>query len=78
MKQGKCYDAISVREKSGVDIIRKLGIENVTNVVDPTLLLNGDDWRRLSSNKHKDEKYILVYNLNRKVMVVKLWKSWFQ
>lgn len=64
-KMLKRYDAISVREKSGVDIIRKLGIENVTNVVDPTLLLNGDDWRRLSSNKHKDEKYILVYNLNR-------------
>ncbi len=59
------YNAISVREKSGVDIVKSLGIENVNNVVDPTLLLNGDDWRKISSNKYNGKKYILVYNLNR-------------
>lgn len=61
----KRYDEISVREKSGVDIIRKLGIDNVTNVVDPTLLLSGDEWRKISSQKYKGKNYILVYNLNR-------------
>lgn len=61
----KRYDAISVREKSGVDIINSLGIDNVTNVVDPTLLLSGDEWRKISSNRYNGQKYILVYNLNR-------------
>lgn len=61
----KRYDDISVREKSGVDIVKSFGINNVVNVVDPTLLLSGDDWRKISSNKYKGKKYILVYNLNR-------------
>ncbi|MBR3322452.1 polysaccharide pyruvyl transferase family protein [Candidatus Saccharibacteria bacterium] len=58
------YESISVRESSAVDILKELGIKS-TNVVDPTLLLSGDEWRELSSNKFKNEKYILVYNLNR-------------
>lgn len=61
----KRYDAISLREKSGVEIVNDLGIENSVNVVDPTLLLCGNEWRSLSSNKYNDEDYILVYNLNR-------------
>ena len=61
----KRYNDISVREKSGVDIVKSLGINNVTNVVDPTLLLTGEDWRKISSDKYKEKKYILVYNLNR-------------
>ena len=61
----KRYNAISVREKSGVNIVNSLGIDNVTNVVDPTLLLSGNEWRKISSDKYKGKKYILVYNLNR-------------
>ncbi len=60
----KRYSYISVREASGLTILEDMGI-NGTCVVDPTLLLNGDEWRKLSSNKYYNEKYILVYNLNR-------------
>lgn len=59
------YYAISLREKSGVDIVSDLGIGGATHVVDPTLLLNGNEWRSISSGKFKNEKYILIYNLNR-------------
>lgn len=59
------YQAISLREKSGVEIVESLGIKNSVHVVDPTLLLNGDDWRRISSKKYEGDDYILVYNLNR-------------
>ncbi len=59
------YNKISLREKSGVEICEKLNIKNTTNVVDPTLLLIGKEWRKISSNKYKNRKYILVYNLNR-------------
>ena len=59
------YDKISVREKSGVDIINSLGIPNSVHNVDPTLLLNSHDWRRIASSKYEKDKYIFVYNLNR-------------
>lgn len=58
------YDAISVREKSGVDVLKDMGLNGV-NVLDPTLLLTGEEWNRISSKKYAGEKYILVYNLNR-------------
>ena len=61
----KKYDFISLREQSGVNICNDLGIKNTINVLDPTLLLNSDDWNKISSNKFDNEKYILVYNLNR-------------
>ena len=59
------YDSISLRETSGVYIVSKLGIKESVNVVDPTLLLNGEEWRKISSNKYSNDDYILVYNLNR-------------
>lgn len=59
------YDNISLREKSGVKICEDLGIKNTINVVDPTLLLTGEDWSKIASNKFESEDYILVYNLNR-------------
>lgn len=54
-----------MRELSGVEIVDKLGIENSTNVLDPTLLLSGEDWRKISSRKFTKDRYILIYNLNR-------------
>ena len=59
------YDDISLRELSGVEIVEGLGIKNAINVVDPTLLLTGDEWSELASDKYKDKKFIFVYNLNR-------------
>lgn len=61
----KRYDKISLRELSGVKIVDELGIEDSVNVLDPTLLLTGEDWRKISSGKYTDDKYILIYNLNR-------------
>lgn len=59
------YKSISLREKSAVEICEDLNIRNTINVLDPTLLLTSEDWRKISSNKFKSEEYILVYNLNR-------------
>lgn len=45
------FDAISVRESSGVDLCRKhLGVDAV-NTLDPTLLMSKDDYIRLIKNK---------------------------
>lgn len=57
------FDAIGVREKSGVNIINDLGLK-AENVLDPTLLLNGYDWRKVSTRyEGLPERYIVVYEL---------------
>ena len=59
------FSSILVREKSAVDIIKKEGIDNVDLVLDPTLLLNKDEWNNLCKNVPiKKKKYVLVYQLH--------------
>lgn len=58
------YDSISVREDSGVAIVEDYGL-NAEQVLDPTLLLDGDDWRSMASRaKVPARPYALVYNLH--------------
>lgn len=61
------FSALSVREQNGVDIVRtELGIDfNPTIVLDPTLLLNREEWLSLipRSKFVKKRKYILLYML---------------
>lgn len=59
------YKAISVRESSAVDIIDDLGIGiRAVHVLDPTLQVSGDYWRRMLSHPVKHKKYCLLYQLN--------------
>jgi len=57
------YKKISVREAQGAKIINDLIDKKVDVVLDPTLLLNKDEWLELAENvKFKlPEKYILLY-----------------
>lgn len=61
----KRFDAISVREQSGVSLCKEyLGISS-THVLDPTLLLNGDDYSELcNSIPINSDKYIAAYILD--------------
>ncbi len=68
-KMLKKYRAISVRESSGINILNKMGIKDAEHVLDPTLLLDKDMWKKIVKGKElekKDGKYILVYQLNMK------------
>lgn len=58
------FNKISVREEAGKDIAKDLSLENVEVSIDPTLLLNGEDWKALIGNDKKVEPYILVYSLD--------------
>lgn len=61
------YDQIAVREASAVQIINDLNInKEVEHVLDPTLLLNKEDWSKLEVPIKIKGKYILVYQLNTK------------
>ena len=59
------YSDILVREDTAKSILKKHGIANVEQVLDPTLLLNKEQWSNLASKvKNKQKKYILVYQLH--------------
>lgn len=55
------YTAISVRERSGIDILKSLGL-NGEHVLDPTLLLTKDEWLKRIPHV-KDDHYVLIYSV---------------
>ncbi len=58
------FKHISVREESGKEIIENLTHQKATVVLDPTLLLNNEDWRILFNLKKQNEKpYMIAYML---------------
>lgn len=61
----RSFDAVSVRESSGVDICKKMGI-NATHLLDPTLLLNADDYIHSDVKRDEKNRYIYCYFINEK------------
>lgn len=57
------YDKVAIRENSGVEIAKKMGIDAM-QVLDPTLLLNKEEWNEIIAEKITDEKYVLVYQIH--------------
>ena len=58
------YEYISVREDSGVKIVKRLGRNDVVQCLDPTLLLTKEEWDRYVDKRGKQSDYILTYNLH--------------
>lgn len=60
------FDALSIREKSGAEIIKKCcGIE-VPVMLDPTLLLTAADWDKIAQKpENLPEKYIFCYKFGK-------------
>lgn len=58
------YDYISMREISGLNIIRDMGLTNVGFCLDPTLLISKEEWLEHAKYPPMRKKYILVYQLN--------------
>lgn len=55
-------DAISVRENSGAEIVKKESGRDVTVVCDPTMMLTAEEWRHIQRDKPFAEgRYILMY-----------------
>lgn len=58
--------AISVREHRGVELVRSITGLNAAVVLDPTLMLTGDEWLEITEHfVNKNEKYVLTYFLGR-------------
>ena len=63
----KQFDAISVREASGISLVEKMGLKAVW-VCDPVFLLGKDYWKKLLSHDHLDP-YIFVYDFDGSVHI---------
>ena len=57
------FDAISVREVRGAELIRKLTNKPVKTVCDPVILLEKSEWENLAVKPKYKKPYILVYFL---------------
>lgn len=64
--------AISMREKAGAELIKKLTGREVSVVVDPTILLSKEEWQKieLKPEWYSGEKYILTYFLGNPSLVI--------
>lgn len=63
------FNSISVREKSAQKLLHELNIDSEV-VLDPTLLLNKNEWLSLFNNSNKiKNRYILVYTLEKNELV---------
>ncbi len=60
------YDGISVREESGTTILREqYGYKRAIRILDPTLFMSAEFWRRLAPPRKIQGDYILIYNIKR-------------
>ena len=64
------YRAISVRETSGVDIVKKYFGKQASIVADPTMLLTKSEWEKLLVLPQTNEKYLFVYTLQYNQQIV--------
>lgn len=58
------FDYISVREKTGQSLVKKITGKDATVVCDPTLMFSSDEWScQLPVERYSDEPYIFCYFL---------------
>ena len=70
------FSEISVREKSAVDIVRELTGREVEYVVDPTLLLNKEEWMGLSDDTLvPKEPYVIMYLMSEDKELIRFAKK---
>ena len=55
------YEKITVREDKAVELLHEIGIES-EQIIDPTLLLNKEQWKPYMSKSVVKEPYVLVYH----------------
>lgn len=70
------YQAVSVREQSVVSVLETAIGKKVELCIDPTLLLNENDWNKICSSRIVDEKYVFCYFLGRNSSAINVAKEY--
>lgn len=66
-------DYISVRESAGVNIVNEVANKKAELVLDPTLLLNKEEWKLCSSGLNPNNgKYVLIYEVHPSAKIQQL------
>ena len=71
-KQLSEFNYISIREESSVDFLRQITDKDIKVTLDPTLLLDKQEWGKISKSPNLGEKYILVYDLIQNNELIKI------
>jgi len=58
------FKFISVRENTGVNILKDLGLDGI-QILDPTLQMKKEYWESIAADRIIDGDYLLTYQLNR-------------
>lgn len=67
------FDYIAVREKSGLSVLKMLGITNAVTVLDPVFLLDRSQWEAMAERPEGCEApYLLVYDFDNSASVRRL------
>ena len=66
---------LSVREKSGAELIKQLTGKDALVVLDPTLLLRREKWEKLTGENKRKKGYILLFMVGYSPKAVALAKS---
>lgn len=70
----KQFDLVSVREASGLDYLKSRGIDSRL-VLDPTLLLDSEDYDRICAQPQMKGRYVLMFSWNCDRDVMKVAKT---
>lgn len=70
----KRMDAVSVREDSGRKIAADLGIEAEV-CCDPAFLLDASQWDEICAPRHTDERFLMVYDLEKSANIKEVAKK---
>ena len=65
----KQYQHLSIREKSGQQIIESLLGLKIPIVLDPTFLLSPNEWKKQMSNINEPHKFILCFTLSNNKLI---------
>ncbi len=61
----KRYNAVSVRESSGIPLVKKLAEIDAHHVLDPTMLLSDNEWKlEITTDTDLPEKFIFCYEMD--------------
>jgi len=64
-------DCISVREQTGVELLKELGVNRAVQVCDPVFLLDKEKWENIASTIYT-EKYLLIYDAEKSELLKKI------
>ncbi len=67
-----CFDYISVREASVIQLLKEMTQKELVNVLDPSLLLPTNEWNKINSNSFNNKNYIFVYSVSASNKIVEV------